>query len=209
MSIPRIGALNDFAALAPVLEATAKEFVLPYELLVAQTYQESGWKLKAYRYEPGYDRRYVSSTRGRSIWSRNAAWLRAGPTAIQWFEAHPERSRERSPGRDWTFIAQTRIAASYGPSQLMYPTASGLGHIGSPELLYEPSSVRLGAKLLAFHYRSAMARGLPEKDAMAVALASYNGGTVGNGDPLKLRNIDYVRHIDRRFRQCWGRPYFV
>lgn len=207
-ALTKLGALNDYLVIAPAIEAAAAELVLPYELLVAQALQESSWKLKAYRYEPGYDRRYVSSNKGRAAWGRSPAWISAGPTCGDWFMAHPERQRERSPGRDWSFVAQTRIAASYGPLQLMYPTAVGLGHVGLPEALYEPASVRIGAKLLAFHYRSARARGLVELDAMAVALARYNGGNLGNDDAKNLRNIDYVRHIDRRHKQCWGRAYF-
>lgn len=206
---PRTGALNDFAALAPALEAAAQEFQVPYELLVAQTLQESSWKLKAYRYEPGYDRRYVSSKKGQAQWARHTAWIKSGPTAKEWFAAHPQRAREQVPGRDWSFVAQTRIAASYGPCQLMYPTATALGHIGLPEALYEPSSVRLGAKLMAFHYRAGLARGWTTKEALAVALARYNGGALGNDDPRNLRNIEYVRHIDRRYKQCWGTSLLV
>lgn len=206
-ALPQV-VVGDFLRLQPALEAAAAEFGLAYELLVAQTLQESSWRLGAYRYEPGFDRRYISSTKGRAVWARHPAWLAVGPTATEWFAAHPERLREQVAGRDWSFTAQTRIAASYGPCQLMFPTAVALGYLGPPEQLQNPESVRWGAKLLAFHVRAARARGLAEGDAVAVALARYNGGALGNDDPRQLRNIEYVRAIGRRFRQCWGRPLF-
>lgn len=205
---PQIGASNDFAALAPYFEAAATEVGLPYEVLVAQSLQESAWKLKAYRYEPNYDRRYVSSPKGELRWKADSAWLTTGPTVLDWFSSHTMRGNELTAGQDYHFVAQTRIAASYGPNQLMYPTAVDLGFKGLPEALYEPTSVRLGAKLLGIHYRLARQHGWREREALMIALASYNGGSVGNSNPAALRNQAYVQTIARRFKQCWGRELF-
>jgi hypothetical protein len=207
--VPRQGYLNDFHNLEPHLVTAAQATGLPYEVLVAHTLQESSWHCEAYRYEPGYDRRYVSSLKGRETWEHDGAWRLDGPTAAEWFAAHPTRAKERSPDKPWDFTAQTRIAASYGPYQLMYPTAVGLGYHGDPEGLYHPESVALGAKLLELGYRWGKTRGMSHDDALAVALARYNGGGLGNDDPRHLRNAEYVRAIDRRFRQCWGRPMFA
>lgn len=207
--VPRQGLLHDFADLRQPLWDAAQATGLPYELLVAQTLQESSWIVEAYRYEPGYDRRYVSSTKGRETWEHDHAWRLSGPTANDWFTAHPKRAKEKTPDKEWGFVAQTRIAASYGPYQLMYPTAVGLGYTGEPEGLYHPSSVALGAKLLELGYRWGKTRGMSHDDALAVALARYNGGGLGNDDPRHLRTIEYVRLVAKRYRDCWGTPLFT
>lgn len=211
MRTPLIGALNDFALLAEPLEKAALAHGLPYELLVAQVLQESSWKLNATRYEPGYDRRYISSAKAKATWSLDPAWIKSGPSVADWFLFNKSRAKEQTPDRDWSFVAQTRIATSYGPCQLMYPTAVGLGFSGLPEDLLKPASVSIGVRLLAGLYQKALKRGLSHDDAVAVALAQFNGGNAlgRNENPSNLANIDYVRHIMRRFRQCWGRELFA
>ena len=208
--IPLIGLKNDLAVFQDDLQRVASQTGLSYELLCAQALQESSWKLTAYRYEPNYDRRYCSSPRGRAIWVAHPAFLRVGPSALEWFAGHPERAREQSPGRDYGFVAQTRIAASYGPFQVMFPTACGLGFRGMPEDMYLSSNIGLGPKLLAGLVKKARARGLGEQDSLAVALAQYNGGNAlgRNDDPRKLANIMYVRAVGRQFKLCWGRELF-
>lgn len=211
MLTPLIGALNDFAEIAPELATAALEFGLPYELVVAQCLQESSWKLSGYRYEPGYDRRYVSSTKGRATWSLDPAWLKTGPSVADWFLYNKSRAKEQTPDKDWSFVAQTRIAASYGPMQLMYGTAVGLGYKGPPEGLLKPASVRIGVMLLAGLVKGAKKRGLGTDDAIAVGLAQYNGGNAlgRNSDPKNLANIEYVRTIAARYRKCWGKELFT
>jgi len=210
MQVPLIGALNDFAVLAPEIATSAAEFDLPYELIVAQFLQESSWKLSGYRYEPGYDRRYISSTKGKPTWAMDGAWLKTGPSVDDWFLYNKSRAKEQSPNRDWSFVAQTRIAASYGPAQLMYPTAVGLGFRGTPEDLFKPESVRLGVKLLAGLVKAAQKKGFSMDDAVAIGLAQYNGGNAAgrNSDPENLANIEYVRLIAARYRKCWGKELF-
>jgi len=211
MVTPLIGALNDFAAIAPELAAAALEFELPYALVVAQCLQESSWKLSGYRYEPSYDRRLISSTKSGPTWALDPAWIKSGPTAADWFLYNKSRSKEQTPDKDWSFVAQTRIAASWGGMQLMYPTAVGLGYKGPPEDLLKPQSVRLGVKLLAGLIAGAKKKGFKNDDAIAIGLAQYNGGNAlgRNSDPKNLANIEYVRTIGARYRKCWGKELFT
>jgi hypothetical protein len=209
LPMPLCGAQHDFLAIQPALDAAQQGTPLSYELLVAQTRQESSWRLGAYRYEPNYDARYISSAAGQRRWARHPAWLTDGPTGAQWFQQHPGRQRERVASRDYGFLAQTRIAASYGIAQFMYPTAVDLGFPGTPEGLCVPATAAaLMVKLLLGHYRAARAGGFEHRSALMIALARYNGGAVGNEHPAHLRNLDYVQAVNRRFGECWGRPLF-
>lgn len=198
----KLPARNDAEVLFPVLQQLAATYDLPYELLVAQTLQESSWSLKAYRYEPNYDRRYIHPTN----WSTDPAWLTKGDSIAEWFDRHPARQGERSKTADYSRVAQTRIAASYGVFQVMYPTARGLGFRGLPEELHDLDHLQFGPMLLSAHARDARKRGLTEHEAIRVALAQYNGGPRGNLDPAGLRNQAYVDVIARRYQQCWGAP---
>lgn len=223
--LPKVAQLNDLAQFATVLEAGAIEFGLTtdaagftgYELLVAQSRQESSWKLSAYRYEPNFDRRYVSRAVKKiservaplSVWKKHPAWLTKGPTIADWFIANPTRRVEQTPKIKYDMIAQTRLSASYGPMQVMYLTAKAVGFQGAPEEMFQPEGVRWGVKLLGTLYGRAREAGHTEADAVRIALAQYNGGANGNSDPKALRNQEYIDHVMRRFQQCWQRPLFT
>ena len=206
---PRPGPLNDFTAIPPVLGELELEFGIPYEVLVAQSMQESAWKLHAYRYEPGYDRRYVSSPKTIARWRADPDWLDAGISVDEWFRAHPERHREYTPGMTWPAVAQTHLAASYGPFQIMLPTARDLGFTGRAAELYAPEACRWGVRYLVRQLEAAKRSGWAGLNALLVALARYNGGAAGNSDPLTLRNHEYVALVRRRYRECWGREMAI
>jgi len=187
-----------------------------YRLLVAQSFQESQWTLRGYRYEPNYDRLYVSTIRvprGSSVspydrWSRSAAWIRQGPTVGAWFASHPKRAGEAVTGRDYSFLAQTRIAASYGPLQIMYPTAVEEGFPGLPEDLWKPENVAWPLKHLHTLVKWARAKAWSEIGCLKVALCRYNGGAYGNISPTVLDDHIYLEYIEKRYRACWGQPFF-
>lgn len=214
---PHTDNTNDLASFRFFLWAASAELQVPYELLVAQSYQEAQWKLTGYRYEPAYDRIYISRTTkkpGETMsplerWSRTAAWKANGPTAAEWFDTSPKRVAERDPKRDWTFVAQTRIAASYGAMQVMYPTAVGEGFAGLPEELWNPENAVWGLKHLGRHLKWARAQKWSELGALKVALCRYNGGAFGNLNPDQLDDVIYVRHVERRYRAFWGAPFFA
>ena len=201
--LPAVPAHNDLPLYADALEAAATQCGLPYELLVAQSMQESSWKLRAYRYEPNYDRRYVSGQQAR--FQGDPAWLTSGPTIETWFAQNPKRGAERVAGRNYGVVAQTRLAASYGPLQIMYPTALQVGYRGSPEDLCLPAQLIWPVQFLAQQLAWAKTKGWQGVNAVKVALAVFNGGRVGNENPEQLRNSDYVRLIANRYKQCWGR----
>lgn len=207
MILPKQGLVRDGERIFPVIHDLANEFELNYKLLVAQTLQESSWTQQAYRYEPNYDRRYISSKPSR--WSKDAAWIKSGQTVAEWFDKNPARAKREKGRNNYNFVAQTRIAASYGPFQLMYPTAKSLGFSGTPEELWEPQYFRYGPMLLADNIRHARKRGNSPQDSLKIALAQYNGGPGGNSDPDNLRNQEYVGIISHRYRQCWGEELFT
>ncbi len=127
------------------------------ELLAAIIQAESSWQEDAYRYEPGYQFRYLEG----SEWEQDSNWLSSGPTVDQWLGSHPSRQGE-SEGlseEQLSRTAQTSISASYGLMQLMYPTAvqscrgaSFRGSrvtLGSPDDLYGPAlNIFCGARHL-------------------------------------------------------------
>lgn len=215
-TLPNLKELNDLPAFAEQLAEGAAHFGLPYDLLVAQARQESSWKLNAYRYEPNFDRRYVSRSwlgPGERVtpaarWKSHAAWVTTGPTAQEWFVAHPKRATERVPGVKWDFVAQTRLAGSHGPLQVMGVVAQELGFLGLPEDLGHPDYLRWPLQLLAKHCLWATKRGYSPKDVYKVALARYNGGPGGNVHPDRLDDVEYVQLVNARYVECWGTPYF-
>lgn len=87
--------------------------------------QESAGDSRAYRFEPGYWRRYLADKK-------------------EWASPHAASN----------VLWQMRVAASYGLMQLMYPTAVWLcdGQQFEPEELFEPGfNIDLGCKLLKLH----------------------------------------------------------
>jgi hypothetical protein len=207
-----LAALRNLPEFADDLEQVAGEVGLPYELLVAQCAQESGWRLRVSRYEPNYDRLYVSratrrpgETRSpRAQWSSHAAWLTSGPTVATWFLTHPTRLSERRLGRDYEFVAQTRLASSWGPFQVMGALAVSRRWVTLPEDLCQVAHIGVGPRYLAELVTKAKRRGFSDTDAYKIGLACYNGGLGGNNHPGALRNQAYVDHVAQRYVTCWG-----
>lgn len=214
---PHLSVKHDLDSFRMHLWAASAELLVPYELLVAQAFQESQWVLRGYRYEPNYDRIYISRATKRPVehlsplerWSRTSAWKPRGPTASEWFDSNSGRNAEKDPKREWSFVAQTRIAASYGPLQIMYPTAVLEGFTGLPEELWNPENVVWPLKHLGRRLTWTRQQGWAENDALKVALCRYNGGEYGNVDPTHLDDIIYVKFVEKRYRNLWGESYFT
>ena len=213
---PNAAHTADLALLEPTIALWAPKLQLTYRFMVAHCYQESQWTLHSYRYEPNYDRHYISSTvpavpsvpAPAERWSKDPAWLTSGPTCGAWFTTHIARAAELHPGAVYSFVAQTRIAASYGPYQIMYPGAVGLGYVGSPEGLQTTEGMQWPLTLLNNLLTKARDQ-YDDPDAIKVALAQYNGGPVGNTDPDNLRQIAYVQLVEKRYRAFWGQAFFA
>jgi len=166
---------------------------LPLPLLLAVCWQESTFNPKAYRYEPNYDYTYVRKVKSvRLDMPPYKDFLCEGITIDQWFTENPKRSAaERKEGRDYSFPAQLRIAASYGLMQLMYPTAVAAGHRAAPEDLFDPEvNVPIGVKVLK---GKLAAYGGNEQDAVA----AYNAGKARKNPDGTYRN---QVHVDRVMR---------
>lgn len=209
--------INDWAVISPVLFALSDQLGIPFTLLAAQAYQESTWKLHAYRYEPGYDLRHVSSTvttpgtttSPAQRWSQDPAWYTTGPTIDEWFKINVARAAERVPGLNYSLTAQTGIAASYGPVQCMYPTAIAAGFKGAPAELFQAENMRWGMHELKVQYAWATETlKLDVVQGLKCALAAYNGGQRGNDNPATLRNVEYVRLVNQRHLALWGGRFF-
>jgi soluble lytic murein transglycosylase-like protein len=139
------------------IAAAAKIYRLDPLVLLALVDQESNGGVRAtaggrwswhpgnlYRYEPGFWDRYLA---GKPEWTPPGSH----PAIV---EAH-----------------KRRVSASYGPAQVMYPTAVELGHTGAPEALFDPVlSIGFGAGLLRRKLDG------PAKGDVRAALAAYNTG---------------------------------
>jgi soluble lytic murein transglycosylase-like protein len=141
-----------------------KKYAIKKLLLKAVAEVESGFNQTAYRYEPGFWKKYLE---GKPEW------------------------KDRDP---------SEVSASYGLFQLMYTTATMLGFSGKGEDLYNPViNIELGAKLLRVlidKVRKRQAWGTSRLWDIEIALACYNGGTVGNPDEKgNLRNQRYVDRV--------------
>jgi len=147
------------------------------ELIAAIIQAESSWKDKAYRYEPGFQIKYLEGT----SWSDNPNWIRDGKTIGEWFDENPDRSEERDGFTDAQFAltAQTRISASYGLMQVMYPTALEICHglelkgkridIKKPEDLYDPAlNIFCGARYIKIK--------MAQYNDIRDAVSAYNAG---------------------------------
>ncbi|HEX7769694.1 MAG TPA: transglycosylase SLT domain-containing protein, partial [Dokdonella sp.] len=89
---------------------------------------------------------------------------------------------------EWDGANPARVSASYGLMQVMFPVAveHGMARTEPPEYLFVPLiGLDYGCRVLA--KRIEWARG----DVRA-ALASYNGGQVGNAPGGPLRNAAYA-----------------
>ena len=104
----------------PIVDKWACEIGVSQALIFAVIQMESGGNEKAYRYEPGYYRRYIE---------KNLDWK----FLMMKYNYKP---------RD--------VAASYGLMQLMFPTAYPFKKNLTPAELYEPNTnIRIGTAYLA------------------------------------------------------------
>jgi hypothetical protein len=211
--LPAVQPHRDLPQLIAAAEVACLVLEVPVELVIAMMLVESSWRANAYRYEPNFDRRYISrrakvpgELRPPYIWwASDPAWIGVGITARQWAQNQPKRAGELGAGHNWDFVAQTRLAASYGPLQIMYPTATEAGYVGLPEGLYGAAGIQWGAAHLRKQLVWARTR-YPEGDALQVAFARYNGGSVGNAVPGHLRNQTYANKIRTAYINCWDTP---
>lgn len=82
-----------------------------------------------------------------------------------------------------------RVSASYGPMQIMYPTARDNGFKDSPEYLFVPTiGIEEGCKQFAKLLRHVNA----DTDR---ALAAYNGGLGGSRRPFRPEIARYVSSV--------------
>ncbi len=146
-----------------LIKSASEKYGVDQELIAAVIEAESSWKPNSYRYEPGFQIKYLE---GKPAWTGDDAWLGEGNITIrQWFSQHPKRSSEEFddfkksyPGKS-ELIAQTRISASYGLMQTLYTTAYiYCGYMGEPEGLRDPAaSIDCGTKYLEdmlYRYRN-------------------------------------------------------
>lgn len=141
-----------------------KKYGIKKLLLKAVAEVESGFNQTAYRYEPGFWKRYL--------------------------EGKPE----------WAGQDPAVVSASYGLFQLMWTTAASLGFKGTQDDLWNPVfNIELGAKLLRVLIDKVRKRQAWDGSRLwdiEIALACYNGGTVGNPDEKgNLRNQRYVDRV--------------
>jgi soluble lytic murein transglycosylase-like protein len=105
------------------------------------------------------------------------------------YRFEPDFFRRYMEGKpQWIGANPRRVSASYGLMQVMLPVAVELGYVGEPEGLFVPSvALDVGCQKLA----SLLKWSGGNVDA---ALASYNGGKVGNDKP-PYRNTSYVTKV--------------
>lgn len=117
----------------PAIKRWANMSNLEPSLLAALVWQESSGRERAYRFEPGFWRRYLA---GKVRWAPSSG---SSPEEV----AHHIR----------------RVSASYGLCQIMYPVACENGYVGEPEGLFDPdTNLKLGARILAAHINRAGGR---------------------------------------------------
>lgn len=97
------------------------------------------------------------------------------------------------------------VSSSWGLTQLMWPTAVGLGFDGTVDDLCDPmTNILLGAKLLRQLIDRATKQRLTDQfywlSNLQICLARYNGGSFKNPDEAGvLRNQKYVRKVMKQF----------
>ena len=156
-------------------------------LIEALIMVESGGNADAFRYEPGYYRRYLKGKEGEK--------------SLYFYLCHDGPAIPR------------RIASSYGLMQIMYPTAVDAGYGDLPEYLFVPIINLYWGLTVLDHIRREVEEEIPdEKLRQQVMLARWNGGKRGN--PRKdgsLRNIDYAIMVEQccqKLRRCRKREGF-
>ena len=175
------------------------------ELIAAIIQAESDWDQKSYRYEPGYQVKYIE---GVSKWTEKPCWLRSGQTINQWFAQHDSRSSEKKglTEAQLGLVAQTKASASYGLMQILYTTAvetcEGLELKGSvinlddPEELYTPDvNIFCGTR-----YLKKLLSSYPD---IRDAASAYNAGSPSW--TTNLKNREYTMKVlgyYNAFKKC-------
>jgi len=131
--------------------------------VLALIWVESHGDPHAYRYEPGFFRRYLKD---KKPWVNNP------------YYSNPER-----------------ISSSYGPLQIMYPTAYGLGYRGQPEGLSRGRGIRWGMKYFCKQMKRYGSRKMD-------AVAAYNAGSARRGSDGSYRNQGYVDKYLSAYNDC-------
>jgi soluble lytic murein transglycosylase-like protein len=105
------------------------------------------------------------------------------------YRYEPEFWKRYMEGKpQWIGANPRRVSASYGLCQVMFPVAVELGYVGEPEGLFVPSvALDMGCMKLAELLKWSGGN-------VEAALASYNGGKVGNAAP-PYRNQAYVTKV--------------
>lgn len=104
------------------------------------------------------------------------------------------------------------VSASFGLTQVMYPTAVEHGFDGQPWDLFDPRrNLEIGCAVLSklFAWANLRYRGMETGRAAIVrrsALAAYNGGKEGNNPTASLRNAPYADAVLARFERIRSQP---
>ena len=87
-------------------------------------------------------------------------------------------------------------AASYGLTQIMFPTVVEFGYTGPPEGLFEPRlNLDYGGRYLHACLEWAIQVTAPPPEQQLSALAAYNGGRNSAQRPPRPKNIAYALRI--------------
>lgn len=181
--------------------AAAERYGLDPELPCALATVRTRWDLAHESYDPTYDALEVQ--RRRAVFQGHPEWIADGPTAEDFFQYHPARRREAVPGLSYGFVAQTVLAARYGPFALRYPVALQAGFVGHPQELLEPDGYGWGVLDLARQVRWAIDQGYDHRDAAALGLARSNGEFVA--DARRAKSLPLVQAVDQAYRVSCGR----
>ncbi len=156
-----------------LIEERCRLFGFDPDLIEALIIVESGGNADAFRYEPGYYRRYLKGKEGEK--------------SIYFHLCHDGPPIPR------------RIASSYGLMQVMYPTAVEARYRDLPEYLFVPViNLYCGLTILDEIRREVEEEISDEGLRQRVMLARWNGGKRGN--PRKdgsLRNLDYAIMVEQ------------
>jgi hypothetical protein len=188
----RLGQLLD------LLDEPAAQADVPVRLALALAWVVSRWQWEQAAYDPNYDGRAIT---GRaSLWNRHPEWLRIGATADDFFTFHVDRRAEWSPERDYTYVAQTRLASRYGVFQLRYPDTLVAGYTGAPEGLCDVREQGWGCRLLGWAVDDARH---PRRSASAQLREGVRRFARRTGHPPELDDL-----VDRAHREWFSRGAF-
>ncbi len=156
-----------------LIEEWCRLFGFDPDLVEALIIIESGGNTDAFRFEPGFYRRYLKGKEAEK--------------SLYFDLCHDDLPLPR------------RIASSYGLMQVMYPTAVDAGYRDLPEYLFVPLiNLHWGLTILD-EIRQEVEQEIPDEELrQRVMLARWNGGKRGN--PRKdgsLRNMGYVIMVEQ------------